>query len=161
MKPRILLRTVVVLVVLAAMGVGFYEVIWVPLYRDQQAVNFVSQWNEPASQVDIEREDGSGTKSWSLKDQAALSKLREGMQSFRPGQEKPPQVDQKFRLRVRRSDARVDEYEVLLDSKSSDRDMLYVVRRTGGATVYGSAYNTPELRSALKDLIKEPSAAPK
>ena len=36
-----------------------------------------------------------------------------------------------------------------------------VVCRSGGATVYGSAYTTPALRSALHDLIKDPPAATK
>jgi hypothetical protein len=155
MTSRRPLRIALAVVVLSLLGWMFVAVIWLPLYREQAAADFVDQWNEPALEAEIIREDATGTRAWSLKDQQALSKLRQGLRSVHPVQETPPQADRKFRVQIRRADSRVDEYEVLLDENSSERDMLYVVRRSGGATVYGSVYNTPEIRSTLKELIRE------
>jgi hypothetical protein len=33
------------------------------------------------------------------------------------------------------------------------QDRVYVIRRTGGTSVYGTAVNTPELRSALQQVL--------
>ena len=58
---------------------------------------------------------------------------------------------------IRRPDSRIDEYEVLLDERGRDHDLLYVVRKADGVSIVGSAYKTPELRSALRQILKEPT----
>src|SRR5207247_5367515 len=100
---------------------------------------FSGRQDDPGVQAEIEREDGAGTRAWSVQDRQALSKLRDGFRAAEFTRDKPPRADQKFRLRIRRSDARVDEYEVLLDEHSSRQDMLYVVQRSGGSAIYVSA----------------------
>jgi hypothetical protein len=112
-------------------------------------------------QAEIEREDERDLRTWSVQDQEALSKLRDGFRTAEFTAREAAARDQKFRLRIRRSDARVDEYEVLLDESGSRQDMLYVVQRHGGSPIYGSAFKTPELRAALQQILKEPAAAPK
>jgi hypothetical protein len=164
MKPRTSLRILASLVVLALMGWAFVRIIWIPLYGHRETAAFVARQEEPALQAEIVREDSGGTRSWSVQDRQALSKLRDGLRRAdysAAGAAPEPRMDQKFRLRLRRPDSRVDEYEVLLDERGSEHDLLYVVRRSGGASIYGSAFKTPELRSALQQILKEPQAAPK
>jgi hypothetical protein len=167
MKPGTALRISGSLVVLALMGWAFVRIIWIPLYGHRETAAFAARQEEPAVQADIVREDSGGTRSWSVQDRQALSKLRDGLRradwsgGSPAGGAAEPRMDQKFRLRIRRPDAHVDEYEVLLDERGSEHDLLYVVRRSGGAAVYGSAFKTPELRSALQQILKEPPAAPK
>jgi len=136
----------------------FVAIIWIPLYRTRETAEFVSSQETPALQVDVEREDGKGTRSWSIADQQALLKLKAGLQTaqYAP-QNDPPASDQKYRLRIRRADSRIDEYEVVLGSEGSLQDRLYVLRRNGGASVYGTAFNTPELRSALQQVLVPPA----
>jgi hypothetical protein len=153
-------RLPVILACVAVFGLMtwlFIAVIWIPLYDYQQTATFSGRTDDPGIQAEIEREDKSGVRRWSIQDQQALTKLREGFQTAEFTREKPPRADQKFRVRIRRSDARVDEYEVLLDENSSRQDMLYVVQRQGGAPIYGSAFKTPELRSALQQILKDPA----
>jgi hypothetical protein len=136
----------------------FVQVIWVPLYRYQETALFVGRQEAPALQVDIEREDRQGTRSWSVADQQAIAKLKAGLQNaeYAP-QNEPPASDQKYRLRIRRSDSRIDEYEVVLGSEGRMHDRLYVIRRSGETAVYGTAFNTPELRSALQQVLVPPA----
>jgi hypothetical protein len=154
-------RVLVLLAFLAVVAVVFVKVIWIPLCDDGETATFPGRTDDPGLQAEIEREDKSGVRSWSIRDQQALAKLREGFQTAEFTREKPPQANQKFRLRIRRSDARVDEYEVLIDEQSSRHDMLYVVQRNNGAPIYGSAFKTPALRSALQQILKEQPAAAK
>jgi len=136
----------------------FVGIIWIPLYRYQETVRFVGRQETPALQVDVEREDGKGTRTWSVADRQAISKLKAGLQTaeYAP-QADPPASDQKYRLRIRRSDSGVDEYEVLLGSEGPQHDRLYVIRRSGGTSVYGTAFNTPELRAALQEVLVPPA----
>jgi len=137
----------------------FVAVIWIPLYHGRETAEFVSSQETPALQVDVEREDGKGTKTWSIADPQALSKLKSGLQSAQvAAQADPPASDQKYRLRIKRSDSRVDEYEVVLGSEGRLHDRLYVIRRSGGSSVYGTAFDTPELRSALQQVLAPPAA---
>jgi hypothetical protein len=161
MKPGSPLRIYGSLAVLALMGWAFVMIIWVPLYGHRQTAEFAARQEEPALQADIVREDSGGTRSWSVQDQQALSKLREGLRRADFSGSQEPRTDQKFRLRLRRPDSRVDEYEVLIDERGREHDLLYVVRRSGGTAIYGSAFKTPELRSALEQVLKEPPAAPR
>ena len=156
MKPRKALPVLGCLLVLALMTWAFIMVIWIPLYDYRQTAAFSGRTADPGVQAEIEREDKTGIRRWSVQDQEALSRLRDGFRSAEFTREKPPRADQKFRVRIRRSDSRVDQYEVLLDETSSRQDMLYVVQRQGGTPIYGSAFKTPELRTALEQILKEP-----
>src|SRR5687768_2667014 len=118
MRPRRTLSVLGFLALLALTTVAFVRVIWMPLYGDRETAAFSERQADPGVQAEIEREDRSGTRSWSVEDQQALSKLREGFRTAEFTREKPPATDQKFRLRIRRSDAQVDEYEVLMDEHS-------------------------------------------
>ncbi|HVE39895.1 MAG TPA: hypothetical protein VNM14_08420 [Planctomycetota bacterium] len=160
MKRRKALPILGCLVVFALMTWIFIKVIWIPLYDYEQTATFSGRSVDPGVQAEIEREDKSGIRTWSIQDQQALSKLRDGFQTAEFTREKPPRADQKFRVRIRRADSRVDEYEVLLDESGSRQDMLYVVQRQGGTPIYGSAFKTPALRAALQQILKEPAAAP-
>ena len=148
----------ILLLAFGLMGWMFVQVIWIPLYRRQETERFLGSQETPALQVDVEREDGKGTRSWSVADQQAIAKLKAGLQSAEYAPEKdPPASDQKYRLRIKRSDSRVDEYEVVLGSEGRMHDRLYVIRRSGGTSVYGTAFNTPELRSALQQVLVPPA----
>jgi hypothetical protein len=160
-KPRQTLSVLGCLVVFALMTWVFIMVIWIPLYDYRQTATFSGRTDDPGVQAEIERADKSGTRTWSVQDQEALTKLRDGFRTAEFTREKPPRADQTYRVRIRRADSRVDEYEVLLDESSSRQDMLYVVQRQGGTPIYGSAFKTPELRAALQQILKEPAAAPK
>jgi hypothetical protein len=152
-------KTAGVLVLAAALtltGWVFVKTIWTPLYADRQTSRFVQEQGQPILQVDVVREDGKQSQTWSIADQQAISKLRSGLQRADYSRAEPPKTDERYRLKIRRSDSTVDEYEVLLDSASRDRDLLYVIRRSGGNSIYGSAFNTPELRSALQQVLKAP-----
>lgn len=159
MTPRRILAVGILLLAFGVMGVMFVYVIWIPLYRDQETARFVGSQDTPALEVDVEREDGKGTRSWSIVDQQAISKLKAGLQNAEAAsQVDPPVSDQKYRLRIKRSDSRIDEYEVVLGSEGRMHDRLYVIRRSGGTAVYGTAFNTPELRSALQQVLVPPAA---
>ena len=157
MKSDRSVRIVGSLALLGLLSWAFVMVIWIPLYGHRKTREYAAEQEQPAVQAEIVREDRSGTRSWSLQDQEALRKLQDGLRQADYAGAKAPQVDQKFRVRIRRSDARIDEYEVLLDERGRDHDLLYVVRRTDGASIVGSAYKTPELRSALRQILKEPT----
>lgn len=146
------------LVILGLLGWAFVMVIWIPLYGHRKTLAYAAEQEQPAVQAEIVREDRSGTRSWSLQDQEALRKLQEGLRQADYAGAKAPQAEQKFRVRIRRPDSRIDEYEVLLDERGREHDLLYVVRRTDGASIVGSAYKTPELRSALRQILKEPTS---
>jgi hypothetical protein len=157
-KTRRSLAIGVLLLAFGVMGWMFVQVIWIPLYRDRETARFVGSQETPALQVDVEREDGKGTRSWSIADQQAISRLKTGLQAaeYAP-QSEAPASDQRYRLRIKRADARVDEYEVVLGSEGRMHDRLYVIRRSGGTSVYGTAFNTPELRSALQEVLVPPA----
>jgi hypothetical protein len=159
MKSRKAASLLVALSILGLVIALFIKVIWIPLYDYRETATFYGRTSDAGVQAEIEREDSSGVRSWSIKDQQALMKLRDGFRAAEFSREDPPRADQKFRLRIRRSDARVDEYEMLLDEHGSERDLLYVVHRNGGSMIYGSAFKTPELREALRQVLKEPSAS--
>lgn len=161
MKSRETIRIAVFLVAFAAMAWMFVMVVWIPLYGYRQTNRFVSSMEELPMQAVIEREDGTGVKSWPVADQQALSRLRDSLRHADYTGVREPRADQKYRVRLRRPDSRVDEYEVLLDERGSEHDVLYVVHRTGGATIYGSAFKTPELRQAIQQVLSGPAAAPK
>ena len=156
MRPGTTAGIVGTLLVAAGTAWAFVMIIWIPLYGHRASQEFADTQASPAVEADIVREDARGVKTWSVQDQQALLKLRDGLRKADFTAPKEPRADQKFKLRIRRSDARVDEYEVLLDERGSDHDLLYVVRRTGGSAIYGSAFKTPELRSALQQVLKEP-----
>src|SRR6185436_18446327 len=160
MRPGKTARIVGTFLVAAGTAWAFVMIIWIPLYGYRQTRDFAATQDSPPLEADIVREDGKGVRSWSVQDRQALQKLRDGLRNADFAGAKEPRADQKFKLRIRRSDSRIDEYEVLLDERGSDHDMLYVVRRTGGSAIYGSAFKTPELRSALQQVLKEPSSAP-
>ena len=157
MRPGKTARIVGTLLVAAGTAWAFVMIIWIPLYGHRRSQEFAGTPDAPALEADIVREDARGVKSWSVQDQQALSKLRDGLRKADFTGAKEPRADQKFKLRIRRADSRVDEYEVLVDERGGDHDLLYVVRRTGGSPIYGSAFKTPELRSALQQVLREPS----
>ena len=161
MKSGKSLRIIGFLVLFALMGWAFVMIIWIPLYGHRQTASFAETQEEAPLQAEIVREDASGTRSWSIADQQALSKLRNGLRRADYTGVKEPHADQKYRVRLRRPDSRIDEYEVILDERGSEHDVLYVVHRTGGATIYGSAYKTPELRQAIQQILSAPAASPK
>lgn len=153
------LRALLVGIVLAAVGFLFVRVIWIPLYMDSGPGRPEAVQESPAMEVDVVKEDGKSTKSWTVADQKAISKLRAGLQSTAPAPaEPPPPSEEKYRLKIKGSDSRVDEYEVVLGPEGRLQDRVYVIRRTGGSSVYGTAFNSPELRSALQQVLT-PSAA--
>jgi hypothetical protein len=158
MRTRRSLALGVLLLAFGAMAWMFVQVIWIPLYRRQETARFVGSQETPALQVDVEREDRQGTRAWSVADQQAIARLKAGLQNaeYAP-QNDPPASDQKYRLRIKRSDSRIDEYEVVLGSEGQMHDRLYVLRRSGGTVVYGTAFNTPELRSALQQVLVPPA----
>lgn len=156
MRPGKTARLVGAFIVAAGTAWAFVMIIWIPLYGHRETREFAATQESPAVQADIVREDARGVRSWSVQDQQALVKLRDGLRKADFAGAKEPRADQKFKLRIRRSDARIDEYDVVLDERGSDHDLLYVVRRTGGSAIYGSAFKTPELRSALQQVLKEP-----
>ena len=145
------------LAVLGLLGWAFTMVIWIPLYGHGKTQEFAAEQEQPAVQAEIVREDRSGIRSWSLQDQQSLRKLQDGLRQADYTGAKAPNADQKFRVRIRRADSRIDEYEVLVDERGRDHDLIYVVRRADGASMVGGAAKTPELRSALRQILKEPS----
>jgi len=145
------------LVVLGLLGWAFVMVIWIPLYGHRKTLEYAAEQEQPAVQAEIVREDRSGTRTWSLQDQEALRKLQEGLRQADYTGAKTPKAEERFRVRIRRPDSRIDEYEVLLDERGRDHDLLYVVRKADGVSIVGSAYKTPELRSALRQILKEPT----
>jgi hypothetical protein len=157
MKSRKTAGVLVLTAALALTGWVFYKTIWIPVYDSRETSLFVQGQEQPVLQVDIVREDGKQNQAWSISDQQAIAKLRAGLQRAEYNRTEPPKTDERYKLKIRRSDSTVDEYEVLLDSASRDRDLLYVIRRSGGSSIYGSAFNTPELRSALQQVLKAPS----
>ena len=156
MKSRKTAGVLVLIAALALTGFVFVKTIWIPLHDYRETSLFVQGQEQPVLQVDVVREDGKQSQAWTVADQQAISKLRTGLQRAEYSRAEPPRTDERYKLKIRRSDSTVDEYEVLLDSASRDRDLLYVIRRSGGNSIYGSAFNTPELRSALQQVLKAP-----
>ena len=130
MKSGKSLRIIGFLVLFALMAWAFVMIIWIPLYGHRQTASFAETQEEAPLQAEIVREDASGTRSWSIADQQALSKLRNGLRRADYTGVKEPHADQKYRVRLRRPDSRIDEYEVILDERGSEHDVLYVVHRT-------------------------------
>ena len=161
MRPGKTARVVGTLLVASLTAWAFVMIIWIPLYGHRQTQEFAGAQDAPALEADIVREDARGVRSWSVQDRQALMKLRDGLRRADYTGAKEPRADHKYKLRIRRADSRVDEYEVLLDERGSEHDLLYVVRRAGGTPMYGSAFKTPELRSALQQVLQEPTAAPR
>lgn len=160
MKARKTATALFLTSLLVLTGWMFVRTIWIPLYGYRETSRFVQGQEEPILQVDVVREGGKQDQTWSIADQQAIAKLRAGLQRADYTRSEAPRTDERYRLKIRRADSKVDEYEVLLDSANQDRDVLYVIRRTGGGSVYGSAFNTPELRSALQQVLKAPPSAP-
>jgi hypothetical protein len=158
MKLRRSFRTLLALAVLSVVGIMFVTVIWIPLYQQRDLSRSAGSLDSPAVQVDVVREDGKETRSWTIADQQAIAKLRAGLQSTQAAPVEAPPSEEKYRLRIKRPDSRVDEYEVVLGPEGRMQDRVYVIRRTGGTSVYGTAVNTPELRSALQQVLV-PTAA--
>jgi hypothetical protein len=158
MKLRRSFRTLLALAVLSVVGIMFVTVIWIPLYQQRDLSRSAGSLDSPAVQVDVVREDGKETRSWTIADQQAIAKLRAGLQSTQAATAEAPPSEEKYRLRIKRLDSRVDEYEVVLGPEGRMQDRVYVIRRTGGTSVYGTAVNTPELRSALQQVLV-PTAA--
>ena len=159
MKTRRTLAAALLLLALFGTGVTFYSVIWIPLYRSRETARFVESQEAPTVQVDVEREDSNGKRNWTIADPQAITRLRAGLKKAEAApQGDPPASDQKYRLRIQRADSRVDEYEVVLGTEGSMQDRLLVIRRSGGTSVTGTAYTTPELRSALQQILS-PAAA--
>jgi hypothetical protein len=157
-KTRRPFAVALLLLVFLGMGVTFVYVIWIPLYRYGQDAEYAGSQNIPILQVDIEREDTKGKRNWTIADQQAISRLRAGLEvAARAPDSDPPASDQKYRLRIKREGSRVDEYEVVLGPEGRMSDRLYVIRRNGGTSIYGTAYNTPELRSALQQVLGPPT----
>jgi hypothetical protein len=153
-KTRRSLAAAVLLLAFLGTGVTFYHVIWIPLYRSRETARFVESQEDPTLQVDVESEDSKGKRNWTIADQQAISRLRAGLRAAEVApQADVPASDQKYRLRIKRADSRIDEYEVVLGPEGKMQDRLFVVRRSGGNSVYGTAYNTPELRSALQQIL--------
>ncbi len=157
MKTRRPLAATLLLLAFLGMGVTFYHVIWIPLYRSRETARFVESQEDATLQVDVEHEGPKGKKNWTIADQEAIARLRAGLRTAEAApQADVPASDQKYRLRIKRADSRVDEYEVVLGPDGRTQDRLFVVRRSGGSSVYGTAYNTPELRSALQQVLASP-----
>jgi hypothetical protein len=149
-----------ILALLSLLGWSFVKVIWIPLYGGSGS-QAPTSWPEEPLRAEIVKEDGT-VRSWPVADAQALRKLREELRrADTTTSNPPPRQDQNYRLRIRRPDSRVDDYEVLLDERGNEPDLLYVIRRPGGASIYGSALKTPELRAALQQVLKEPQNAPK
>ena len=157
MRPGKTARIVGALLLVAFTAWAFVMTIWVPLYGHRQTQEFAASLDAPAVEADIVREEGEKVRTWSVQDREALTKLRENFRNADFSGTKAPQAERQFKVRIRRADSKVDEYEVMLDDRGSEHDMLYVVRRSGGAPIYGSAFKTPELRSALQQVLREPS----
>lgn len=161
MRPGKAARAAALLVVFAFTAGMFVVVIWKPLYGRPEVKAYAEAQDQAPLQAEIVREDGGVTKAWSVADREALAKLRQGLKNADPAPAPAPRADQKYRLRIKRPDSRVDEYEVLFDERGRDHDLLYVVRREGGGSVYGSAFKTPELREAIRQVLADPKSAPK
>ena len=161
MRPGKAARAAALLLVLAFTAGMFVVIIWNPLYGRREVRDYAEAQEQAPLEAEIVREDGGVSKSWSVTDREALAKLRKGLAKADNVPAPAPRADQKFRLRIRRSDSRVDEYEVQLDDRGREHDMLYVVRREGGGSVYGSAFRTPELRDAIQRVLTDPKSAPK
>jgi hypothetical protein len=157
MKLRRPFRALLACAILAAIAVMFVVVIWIPLYRDSAPAGPAGAQEPQAVEVDLVDKDGGSTRSWTVADQKAISKLRAGLQSAQPAA--PPAEpaaapsEEKYRLRIKGANARVDEYEVVLGTEGRAQDRVYVIRRNGGTSVYGTAVNTPELKSALQQVL--------
>src|SRR5437763_877266 len=140
MKSRKAAAVSLFIAVFAFTGWLFVRTIWVPLYGPGQGAGAPASGQDGSFiQIDALREDGNVGRSWSVADQQAISKLRAGFQ--KPGAAPPaaaPQADERYRLRIRRADATLDEFDVLLDSRGKDRELYYVVRRNGASVVTGS-----------------------
>lgn len=138
----------------------FVVVIWNPLYGRREFRDYVAAQEQAPLQAEIVREGGGEPKSWSVTDREALAKLRRGLRNVDPAPASAPapepRIDQKYRLRIRRPDSRIDEYEVRFDDRGSQHDVLYVVRQEGGGAVYGSAFKTPDLREAIRQALGNP-----
>lgn len=131
----------------------FVAVIWMPLYRHGETAKFVGTQNQDTVQVDVVKDDGKETRSWTIADRKAISRLSAGMQTADYARGDMPAADEKYRLRIKRADSRIDEYEVVLGSEGRQHDRVYLLRSSNGKTVYGTAFNTPELRSALQQVL--------
>lgn len=158
MKMRRALAIGLLLVAFGAMAAVFIQVIWIPLYRNRDAPSSAERPEESPSPIEVERKEGTGTRSWSVADQQAISRLKAGLRSADYGAPaEPPAPDQTYRVRIRRPDSRIDEVDVILGSEGLMHDRFYVVRRTGGTSVYGTVFNTPELREALQKMLVPPA----
>lgn len=161
MKRRNLPGILVCLVVFSLVGWAFARIIWVPLYGYQKTAEYVAQQDEPVLRAEIERRDARGTRSWTVADPRALEKLHAGLVRADYAPASLPATQETYRIRLRRADSRLDEYEVVLDEQGSSRDLIYVVGRKDGPAITGSAFRIPQLRSALEQILRDrPPSSP-
>ena len=139
---------------LLATAWAFVVVIWIPLYGTPQGPSDPAHPEDSALQAEIVKEDGGSSRTWTVADAQALQKLNAELRRADFSAQSVPRSDQSYKLRIRRPDSKIDEYEVLLDERGTSPDMVYVVRRTGGTSIYGVAQKTPELKSALDRILK-------
>lgn len=136
---------------------AFVVVIWIPLYGTPQSPSESQSSEDSTLRAEIVREEGGASRTWTVADAQALAKLNAELRKADFGAGSTgPRSDQTYKLRIRRPDAKIDEYEVLLDERGTSPDLVYVIRRSGGTSIYGVAQKTPELRSALDRILKNP-----
>lgn len=150
-KPAAIAIGVVALLITAW---AFVVVIWIPLYGTPQGPSDPLRPEENALQAEIVREEGTSSRTWTVADAQALQRLNAELRRADFAANSAPRADQSYKLRLRRPDSKIDEYEVLLDERGTSPDLVYVVRRTGGTSIYGVAQKTPELKSALDRILK-------
>jgi len=61
---------------LAGVGVMFIRVFWIPLYRDKETARFVETSRSRRSRWTSCTTMGKATRSWTIADQQAISRLR-------------------------------------------------------------------------------------
>lgn len=147
MKLRRPFRAALACAILGTISAMFIAIIWIPLYRDPARAH-----EEPIFEVEIVKEDGS---TWTVNDPKAVAKLRAGLKSAPPAAEPappPPPSEERYLLRIR-GPQQIEEYDVVLGPEGRTQDRAYMIRRSGGTSTYGTAYNTPELRSTLQRVL--------
>lgn len=152
MVARTMMRLAGAIAILAFLGWAFIVVIWRPLYGDPQARASFPLSDDSSVLAEIESREGQRLQSWAVRDHEALARIEKGLRQAGPSTAPPVGPDRKLTLRLRRPDARLEEYEVILTGRA--QDAVYVIPRTGQPSGSEYALRIPGLRPVLEQILK-------
>jgi hypothetical protein len=123
------------------------------VYGRHRTTQFRASQADAASRLEIELDGEGAPRVIPITDPHLLRVILDPLKQAEYTLPNHPHKEQTYYVRVHRRESRVDEYEILLDSRGAGYDLLHVVHREGRTTHHGSAFKTPGLRKPLLEVL--------